>query len=420
MTLAARTARPSTLVIACSLLVSCGGAGGGGGTSPGGGSSPPSITQPPLSQTAKPGASVTFTGAATGSPAPTYQWERSTDQATWTAITGATSTTYTLTAQMSDNRAWFRFKARSNGQEATSGSAQLTVTTVSAVWRIGGWGLALDTRGSIYVADWTGNQVVKLSSAGAVLTQWGSPGSGAGQFNTPKFISTDATDAVYVADTGNCRIQKFDSSGTFQRQWGTRGESTAGAPAPDGTFNGPTGIAVDAARGSVFVVDSNNNRVQKFDLSGTFLAKWGDTGTGNGQFRFIGTGQGPEGGIAVDASGDVYVVDNMNWRVQKFSGDGTYVTLFGGQGTGGGQFLYPSGIAVDSARGFVYVVDNTTNGNLPGNVCKVAQFDLSGTYLSSWQAMSLDGTPESAIGVATDAAGSVYLTQGASIGKYLP
>jgi DNA-binding beta-propeller fold protein YncE len=321
---------------------------------------------------------------------------------------------------MSDHRAWFRFKARSGGQEATSGSAQLNVTTVNAVWRIGGWGVALDTTGSVYVADWSGAKVVKLSSSGTLQTQWGSPGAGPGQFNTPKYLATDATDAVYVADTGNCRVQKFDSAGTFLLQWGTRGESTAGTPAPDGTFNGPTGIAVDAVRGSVFVVDSNNNRVQKFDLSGTFQATWGSSGAGNGQFQFFGTGQGPEGGIAVDAAGDVYVVDNMNWRVQKFHGDGTYVAQFGGQGTRGEQLLYPSGIAVDAARRFVYVVDNTTNGNLPGNFCKVVQYDLSGNYLSSWQAMSLDGTPESAIGVATDAAGNVYVTQGASIGKYVP
>lgn len=417
MTSAVRWPLRLALLLAPVALLGCGGGGSGGD-----GRSAPAFTQHPQSRTAKPGASVTFTAAATGTPAPSLQWERSADRASWSAIAGATAATHTFTAQLSDNGAWFRLRATNAVQAATSADAQLRVTSVDATWRLDGslWGIALDGQGNVYVTDFTGQRVVKTSATGAPAAQWGSPGTGASQLNTPKYLATDATGAVYVADTGNSRVQKFDGSGAYQLQWGTHGEGSGTTPAPDGTFNGPTGIAVDAARGFVYVVDSNNDRVQKFDLSGAFITKWGTAGTGDGEFRFHGTGQGPEGGVAVDASGNVYVVDNMNQRVQKFGSDGAFLATWGSAGTGDGQFLYPSGIAVDSTRGFVYVVDNTTSGNLTGNVCKVSQFDLSGAFVSSWQTMTLEGVPEAAISVATDAAGNVYVAQGASIAKYVP
>ena len=78
---------------------------------------------------------------------------------------------------------------------------------------------------------------------------------------------------MYVADTGNSRIQKFDANGTFLTKWGSFGNA-------DGRFNGPIGIDTDAI-GNVYVADSGNNRVQKFDSAGNFVLKFGSTGTGN-------------------------------------------------------------------------------------------------------------------------------------------
>ncbi len=90
------------------------------------------------------------------------------------------------------------------------------------------------------------------------------------------------------------RVQKFNSNGTFIAKWGTPGIN-------DTQFNNPTGIAVDAS-GNVYVTDTDNNRVQKFNSNGTFIAKWGTPGINDTQFN------NPTG-IAVDASGNVYVID---------------------------------------------------------------------------------------------------------------
>jgi tripartite motif-containing protein 71 len=82
---------------------------------------------------------------------------------------------------------------------------------------------------------------------------WGGYGSEDGQFNFPQGVDTDSDDNVFVADTGNDRIQKFDSSGTFVTKWGSEGTG-------DGQFAGPVAIATDS-HDNVYVADRYNNRI---------------------------------------------------------------------------------------------------------------------------------------------------------------
>ncbi|PYE61985.1 DNA-binding beta-propeller fold protein YncE, partial [Aneurinibacillus soli] len=207
-------------------------------------------------------------------------------------------------------------------------------------------------------------------------------GSGDGQFSYPQGIAVDSSGNVYVADTNNNRIEKFDSSGTYVTKWGSYGSG-------DGQFQYPQGVAVDSS-GNVYVLDSSNNRIQKFDSSGTYVTKWGSYGSGDGQFRY------PQV-IAVDSSGNVYVEDYNN-RIQKFDSSGTYVTQWGSDGSGDGQFSYPQGIAVDSS-GNVYVAD--TNNN------RIEKFDSSGTYVTKWGSYGSSFIDPSFS--ATDSSGNVYV-----------
>jgi hypothetical protein len=126
---------------------------------------------------------------------------------------------------------------------------------------------------------------------------------GPGYFNAPA-VSHRRLGNIYVVDTDNNRIQKFDASGTPLLAWGSIGITP-------GKFNWPADIAVDSL-GNVNVVEVLTNRVQKFDASGTLLGAWGSYGTGNGQFAY------PRG-IAVDSTDFVYVLDTNNNRVQKFA-----------------------------------------------------------------------------------------------------
>ena len=128
-----------------------------------------------------------------------------------------------------------------------------------------------------------------------------------GQFSGPEGIAIDASDNVYVADTGNHRIQKFNTSGTFVTKWGTNGTG-------DGQFDTPWGVSVDGL-GDVYVADTNNNRIQKFSPTGTFISSCGTSGTGNGEFS------GPQD-VGAGSTGNYYVADTGNDRVQKFGAGG--------------------------------------------------------------------------------------------------
>src|SRR5439155_1241732 len=131
------------------------------------------------------------------------------------------------------------------------------------------------------------NSILLNTSGYVCVNVWGKAGSGAhllhgGEFGTPSFgLSCDQNGNVYVVDTGNCRVQKFDRSGEYVMSWGSFGNA-------DGQLYFARGIAVDENDGAVYVVDMGNHRVQKFDTSTNFLpqllVKWGTKGQEPGQF----------------------------------------------------------------------------------------------------------------------------------------
>ncbi|MDE1830458.1 MAG: HYR domain-containing protein, partial [Thaumarchaeota archaeon] len=173
----------------------------------------------------------------------------------------------------------------------------------------------------------------------------------------------------------------------FVTQWGSYGLAT------NGKFAYPQGIATDSS-GNVYVTDLGNRRVEQFDNNGNFLATWGIKGSGNGAF------QEPEG-IAI-GGGFIYVVDNDLSLVQKFDMNGHFISQWGSKGSDNGQFLLPQGIAVDS-KGNVYVVDT-------GN-SRVEKFNGNGTFLLSIGSSGLgEGQFLSPHGVAVDSLDFVYVT----------
>src|SRR4030042_1409719 len=107
----------------------------------------------------------------------------------------------------------------------------------------------------------------------------------------------------------------------------------------DGQFDHPYDVTIDDS-GNVYVADTYNHRVQKFTGAGTFLGAWGSYGTGNGQFNY-------SMGVAVDAAGNVYIADAGNHRIQKFSSKGGFLQTWGSYGVGDGQFKYPYDVTVD-------------------------------------------------------------------------
>ncbi len=239
-------------------------------------------------------------------------------------------------------------------------------------------GVVVDASGDVYVSDVGNNRIEKFDSNGNYLAQWGSTGTGNGQFNQPDGLAMDASGDVYVVDTGNSRIEKFDPNGAFLAKFGSYG-------AGNGQFNRPYSVALDAS-GDIYVVDSGNNRIEKFDPSGNYLTQWGSSGSGNGQFNV-------PSGIAVDASGNVYVTDTGNQRVEKFDSSGTYLTQWG--------FGVGYSVAVDGL-GHVFVA------NYYGN--SIQKFDSNGNLLGQFgTAGSGNGQLYWPTGVGLDSIGNVYV-----------
>ncbi len=247
-------------------------------------------------------------------------------------------------------------------------------------------GIAFDSSGNVYVADYLNARIQKFDSNGTFITKWGSEGTADGQFDLPSDISLDSSDNVYVADFYNNRIQKFDSNGTFITKWGSEGTA-------DGQFKNPWGITVDSFD-SILISDVDNDRIQKFDSNGTFITKWGSEGTADGQFQGL-------RGIAIDPSDKALYIVNVRTEIQKFDSNGTFITKWGSEGTADGQFHSIWDIDVDSS-GNVYVVDWGNN--------RIQKFDSNGTFITKWGSEgTADGQFQGPRGIAIDPSDKVYV-----------
>ncbi len=247
-------------------------------------------------------------------------------------------------------------------------------------------GIAVDGQGFVYVADTGNNRIQKFDADGTFVTSWGSAGTDDGLFAAPIGIEVRGG-VIYVADSNNHRIQKFDTSGVFLGKWGTRGYG-------DGFLYYPIAISFDPS-GNVYVTDLWN-RVQKFDPAGVFIVRWGSFGSDLGFFNE------PRG---ITASGqDVYVSDYRNNRVQKFLDQNNVISAimaFGEGGMPGGVFNSPAGICLDGS-GNRYVVDSGND--------RVQKFDSSGIFIKSWGGYGwADGQFISPMGIASGAEGEIYV-----------
>ncbi|MCB4791590.1 MAG: carboxypeptidase regulatory-like domain-containing protein [Elusimicrobia bacterium] len=238
-------------------------------------------------------------------------------------------------------------------------------------------GVAVDAAGNIYFSDNANSVVRKISPSGIISTIAGDGTGVAGysgdgssatsaKLKNPQGIAVDASGNVYIADFGNNVIRKVDASGNISTiaGTGTADFSGDGGSAASSALNQPWGVAVDAS-GNVYIAEYNNQKIRKV-TSGII-----STFAGTGVFGYSGDGGNATSAklwnpthVAVDASGNVYIADMGNRRIRKvtsgiittIAGNGTAAYLGDGDSATSAELNVPWGVAVD-VSGNVYIAD---------------------------------------------------------------
>ena len=225
------------------------------------------------------------------------------------------------------------------------------------------WGVAVSDDGHVIVTENNGHCATILDNEGKKVKSFeGKGGSGNVQFSYPKGVAITPDYFILVSD--NRRIQKISMDGDHVAS--VYSEKGSGRQ----QFNIPDGIAISPITGQVYIADCCNHRIQVLNPDLTFSHSFGKKGSANGQFN-------EPRDIAIDSQGLVYVTDSGNHRIQKFTPNGKFVAQFGRKGSGLGQLSNPCGITIDTAgTGLVYVFE--------GDNDRVSVFTSDGVFVSSF------------------------------------
>jgi serine/threonine protein kinase, bacterial len=286
-------------------------------------------------------------------------------------------------------------------------------------------GLAVDATGNVYVADYNNNKIRKINPTGNVTTLAGSgifgykDGQGTeAQFMYLNGLVTDVKGNVYVADLGNYRIRKITPNGEVSTFAGSGVVGLADGQGLNAQFSGPAGLTIDL-NGNLYVTDSQRIRKITPDgvvstIAGSGIAGYVD-GPGNSAKFFN------PGGIAIDVSGNLFVMDSDNSKVRKISATGEVSTLSGsdrGFADGVGldaKFNTASSLTID-AQGYLFVADSYNH-----RIRKITSTGVVSTFSGSVSGFS-DGDISTALFkypdvIASDINGNLYVSASQKIRK---
>lgn len=238
-------------------------------------------------------------------------------------------------------------------------------------------GLRIDPQDNVWTIDVAASQVVKFNPDGSVALVLGRkpeaigvrPGGGpGGEGGPPAGGAPAAGRGGAPAAPGAAPAGNAPAAAPGGGAGGGQPARAAGSGTPGSTFSRPTDVAWDKA-GNIYITDGigTTNRVAKFDKDGKFLTQWGSTGNTPGQFSGVKS-------IAVSATGDVFVADAGNKRIQVFDGDGKFKSEFGNVGTpltmcmtrGATQYLYISHAGDEDGMEDAAIYKTTLDGKVVG------------------------------------------------------
>ena len=219
-------------------------------------------------------------------------------------------------------------------------------------------GTAINSKGQMIVVEGNGSCVSVLTPEGEKIRTFGTRGSGNGQFANANGVTVDKDDKIYVVD--NNRIQKFNPEGEFVAVVGGVGSNQL-------QFHSPVGIVYNHRDNNLYVADQCNHRIQVLTIDLRFVRSFGTQGSGNGQF------QNPLD-IAFDDANNLYVTEWNNHRVQVLTTEGQFLRTIS-QKANGQQLKRPWAIAIDSS--------NTVYVSVFGSHC-VSVFTSQGAYITAF------------------------------------
>ena len=297
-------------------------------------------------------------------------------------------------------------------------------------------GISFDRQGNLYIADELNNVIRKVDTAGNISTVAGNGTAGfsgdggsatKAELNNPFGVTADSAGNLYIQDTGNARIRKVDTTGTITTIAGngTLGYTGDGGPATNAELNQNQGARFDAA-GNLYFADCGNGAIRKIDTSGII-----NTVAGNGTNGFSGDG-GPAtaaelscpSGVAIDASGELFIADFFNNRIRKVDGKGIITTIAGNSAYGyagdGGPAVsatlnLPNDVSLDK-NDDLYIADTGNN--------RIRKIDTTGTITTVAGGLNNAGSAgvNSPAAVTVDASNNLYFsdTVNNAVREYFP
>jgi sugar lactone lactonase YvrE len=275
-------------------------------------------------------------------------------------------------------------------------------------------GIAVDSAGNLFVADYYNYSIRKITPGGLVTTFAGLSGSfgsadgtgSAARFNTPWGIAIDSTDTLYVADSGNFTIRKITSAGVVTTLAGLAGSSgSVDGTGSNARFYNPNGVAIDSVNNIIYVVDTGNHTIRKITAVGdvtTLAGLAGSTGSADG--TGIAARFNTPYGLAVDYTGSIYVADTWNHTIRFITPAGAVSTLAGlalSAGSADGtantaRFQNPFGIAIATSGNVLIVLDSYNHAIRSGTpaLADVAVIDAATGCVSA--ARQIDTSPQTA------------------------
>ena len=331
----------------------------------------PTITNEPASQTVLwAGVNVAFTVGVSGPGPFTYQWQFNT--------TNLPNIITTIAGNGTDNYS-------GDGGAATNASFDFPES------------VAVDASGNLFIADYFNNLIRKMNTNGIITTVAGGGANGLGDggaatnasLSEPSDVAVDASGNLFIADEGDYRIRKVNTNGIIVTVAGngTNGFSGDGGAATNASLCLPRGVAMDAS-GNLFIADMNNNRIRKVNTNGIITTVAGIGAAGQG-YGYSGDGGAATNarlfwpyGVAVDATGNLFIADMRNNRIRNVNTKGIITTVAGGGANTLGDssaatnasLSAPSGVAVD-ASGNLFIADTDNN--------RIRKVDINGIITGS-------------------------------------